>query len=88
MTQYIERKKENADRSPQAKNEDNYRGTVIIPYLQGLSEQLKRIASKHRFRAILGNKIKEMKAKAQKPLTEKQKAVVYKGPASVMKLFI
>jgi hypothetical protein len=47
---------------------------IIVPYIQGLSEQLKRLASKHSFLTTFkpGNKIKELKAKAQQPLGEKR----------------
>jgi hypothetical protein len=41
--------------------EQEYRGMIIVHYnVQGLSEQLKRLASKHSFRSTFrpGNKIK------------------------------
>ena len=55
---------------------------VVIPYLQGMSEQFKRVAKKHRFRTAFrpGNKVRQMKTKAQKPLGEKRKTVVYEVP--------
>ena len=45
-------------------------------------EQFKRVAKKHRFRTAFrpGNKVRQVKAKAQKPLGEKRKAVVYEIP--------
>ena len=57
-----------------------YRGVIVVPYIRSLSEQLKRMASKHSFQTTFkpGRKIKELKAMAQQPLGEKQKSVVYK----------
>jgi rRNA processing protein Krr1/Pno1 len=59
--------------------EQEYRGMIIVPYILGLSEQLKRLASKHSFWTTFkpGNKIKELKARAQQLLGEKHKSVVY-----------
>jgi hypothetical protein len=63
------------DKRERNESEDQeYRGMIIVPYIQGLSEQLKRLASKHSFWTTFkpGNKIKELKARAQQPLGEKQ----------------
>ena len=47
-----------------------------------MSEQFKRVAKNHRFRTAFrpGNKARQMKTKAQKPLGEKRKTVVYEVP--------
>jgi hypothetical protein len=57
--------------------EQKYREMIIVPYIRDLSE-LKRLASKHSFRTKFkpGNKM-ELKARAQQPLGEKQKSVIY-----------
>ena len=70
------------------KDEDKqYRGMVTIPYVRGMSEQFKRLASKHLFRTAFkpGKKVKELKTRSQKPLGENQKGVVYKIPCKCEK---
>ena len=71
----------------ESEEEQEYRGMIVVPYIQGLSEQVKRLASKHSFRTTFkpGNKIKELKARAQQPLGEKQKSVVYEIPCKCKK---
>jgi hypothetical protein len=75
-------KEEDTNESAESKDEECCRGMVVIPYLQGMSEQFKRVAKKHRFRTAFtpGNKVRQMKTKAQKPLREKRKTVVYEVP--------
>ena len=67
--------------------EQQCRGMIIVPYIRGLSEQLKRLASKHSFRTTFkpGNKIKKLKATTQQALGEKQKSVVYEIPCKCKK---
>ena len=64
-----------------------YRGIVTVTYVRGVSEQFKRLASKHLFRTAFkpGKKVKELKARSQQPLGEKQKGVVYKIPCKCEK---
>ena len=64
-----------------------YRGIVTITYVRGVSEQFKRLASKHQFRTAFkpGRKVKELKTRTQQPLGEKQKGVVYKIPCKCEK---
>ena len=66
------------------KNEETkgYRGVVNIPYVKGLSEQLKRVAKKHGVRATFrpGRKLKELRTQSQCPLGDKRKAVVSRIP--------
>ena len=52
---------------------------VVVPYVRGLSEQFKRLATKHSFRTAFkpGTRIKELKKRAREPLGEKQKSVIY-----------
>ena len=71
----------------ESEEEQEYRGMIVVPYIQGLSEQVKRLASKHSFRTTFkpGNKIKELKSRAQQPLGEKQKYVVYEIPCKCKK---
>ena len=82
VKRYTRSKEENTGESTESKDEECCRGMVVIPYLQGLSEQFKRVAKKHRFRTAFrpGNKVKQVKAKTQKTLGEKRKAVVYEVP--------
>ena len=66
------------DNKDQAK-EQEYRGMVVVPYVRGLSEQFKRLATKHFFRTAFNSETrnKELKKRAQEPLGEKQKSVIY-----------
>ena len=66
---------------------ENYRGVVSIPYVQGLSEQFKRVAMKRNFRTAFrpGRKVRDIKTKSQQPLGDKRKAVVYKIPCKCNK---
>ena len=59
--------------------EQGCRGMVVVPYVRGLSEQFRRLAARHSFRTAFkpGSKIKELKERAQEPLGEKQKSVIY-----------
>ena len=52
---------------------------VVVPYVRGLSEQFRRLAAIHSFRTAFkpGKKMKELKTRAQEPLGEKQKSVLY-----------
>jgi hypothetical protein len=71
----------------ESEEEQEYRGMIVVPYIQGLSEQVKRLASKHSFQATFkpGNKIKELKARAHQLLDEKQKSGVYDIPCKCKK---
>ena len=82
VKRYMKSKEEDTNESTDSKDEECCRGMVVIPYLQGMSEQFKRVAKKHRFRTAFrpGNKVRQMKTKAQKPLGEKRKTVVYEVP--------
>ena len=66
---------------------ENYRGVVSIPYVQGLSEQFKRVAMKRNFRTAFrpGTKVRDIKTKSQQPLGDKRKAVVYRIPCKCNK---
>ena len=66
------------DNKDQAK-EQEYRGMVVVPYVRGLSEQFKRLATKHPFRTAFkpGTRIKELKKRAQEPIGENQKSAIY-----------
>ena len=57
----------------------NCHGVATIPYLKGLSEQIRRSANRHSFRVAFkpGRKVKEIKGTCQEPLGERQKCVVY-----------
>ena len=62
--------------------EQQYPAMVTIPYVRGMLEQFKRLASKHLFRTTIkpGKKVKELRTKSQQPLGENQKGVLYKIP--------
>ena len=84
-----EKVRENMKEDKRESNESEkqqYRGVIVVPYIRGLSEQLKRMASKQSFQITFkpgrkeGRKVKELKAMAQQPLGEKQKSVVYEIP--------
>ncbi len=59
--------------------EQGYRGMVVVPYVRGLSEQFRQLAARHSFRTAFkpASKIRELKKRAQEPLGEKQKSVIY-----------
>ena len=78
---------EKDNRSGREDEQQQYRGIVSITYVRGLSEQFKRLASKHQFRTTFkpGRKVKELKTRSQQPLGEKQKGVVYKIPCKCEK---
>ena len=71
---------ERNERKELVEENKNYRGVVSIPYVQGLSEQFKRVAMKRNFRTAFrpGRKVRDIKAKSQQPLGDKRKAVVYR----------
>ena len=60
------------ERGNKKDEEKQYRGMVAIPYVRGMSEQFKILASKHLFRTAFkpGKKVKELKTRSQKPLGE------------------
>ena len=60
-------------------NGKEFRGAVRIPYLKGISENFQRIMSKHNIRTIFlpGKKIKAIKNRAQTPLGNREKEIVY-----------
>ena len=53
--------------------EQECRGMLVVPYVRGLSEQFKRLATKHSFCTTF----KDLKGIAQEPFGEKQKSVIY-----------
>ena len=69
------------------KEEEEDRGTIVVPYLKGFSEKFKRIARKYKFRVAHtpGRKVKETKKLCQEPLGQKNKDVVYKIPCGCEK---
>ena len=71
---------ERNERKELVEENENYRGVVSIPYVQGLSEQFKRVAMKRNFRTAFrpGRKVRDIKTKSQQPVGDKRKAVVYK----------
>ena len=52
---------------------------VVVPYVRGLLEQFKRLATKLSFRTAFkpGTRIKKLKKRAQEPLGEKQKSLIH-----------
>ena len=77
---------ERNERKELVEENENYRGVVSIPYVQGLSEQVKRVARKRNFRTAFrrGRKVRR-DIKSQQPLRDKRKAVVYKIPCKCNK---
>ena len=65
VQEYMKESKREDDRD-QAK-EQEYRGMVVVPYVHGLSEQFKRLATKHSFHTAFkpGTRIKELRKRAQ-----------------------
>ena len=63
---------------------------MVVPYVRALSEQFKRLATKHFFRTAFkpGTRIKELKKRAQEPLGEKQKSVIYQIPVNARMRYI
>ena len=82
VRRFMEQRPQQIDKREQEEQES--RGVVTIPYLKGLSEQFRRTANRHSFRAAFkpGRKIKEIKRTCQEPLGERQKCVVHKIPCA------
>ena len=77
VQEYMKERKRNESKDERKENE--CRGTMVVSYVRGLSEQFRRLAAKHSFRTAFesGTKIKEIRRRAQEPLGEKQKSVIY-----------
>ena len=63
---------------------ENYRGVVSIPYVQGLSEQLKKVGMKRNFRTAFrpGRKVRDIKTLGDKRISERRWYTRYRANAT------